>query len=388
MPNLPAPEYDVFDSKKNVTRSEVERIFNKSKEKLKAIFVVEGERGAGKTTALLELFRQYSEKENFQPFFIGLAPYQVPEFSDKKNLHFLALDKNEALKSLAEALESLIKYLNIPILKVKDSKIQREYFSKQLSERKGDKKPVILIDSIYECEPEIRQQIENDILIPLLQLNEVIIILTGRGKRPIWSAPEFRNAEYVLLENFLESQVREQLQKMESKHLGECPKITKWSGGCPLVVRVLGQAQEVNLDALNTAIDILIRGGLRPIYKDKLETLRAPIEKIALLQPFREIEVETYLFEADKDKDKNNRSATKDFVYQLIDSNLLAWDDASSRRGLKLNETVAHPIRQWLFEEQRKYHTYKQEWGSAVSELVKAYPSVKQDEYLQMFAAE
>lgn len=382
MSKLSMPEYAVFNSKEVISRPEVERIFSKSQVSRKAIFILEGGRGVGKTTALLELFRRYLSASNqYQPFFIGLSPYEAPEFNHQNNFHFLDVGKEQALNQLPPLLETLIKFLNIKSIKVKGIDAQREYLSKQLSERQGDKKPVILIDSIFECEPEIRQQIESDILIPLLQLNEVIIILSGRGKRPIWASPEFRNAEVVSFKNFAEEKVDEQLRKMGSKHLGEVQKITQWSGGCPLVVRVLGKERQVDLYALDKAIIILIRDGLRTEYRSEANALRVFIEKIALLQPFREVEIDTYLFGDMEDK----RLRTKDFVFKLIDSNLLAWDDKGSRRGLKLNETVAQPIREWLFaQEGDRYSLYKIEWRKAVKELVANYESADEEEYLQM----
>lgn len=383
MYNLSAPEYAVFNSKEVISRPEVVEIFDRSQKNPKTIFILEGDRGAGKTTALLEIFRLLSNAK-FQPFFIGLSPYRAPEFAHQKNLQFFDLDKERALKQLSEVLETLVTYLNIKFIKAKDRNTQREYLSKQLSERKGDKKPVILIDSIYECEPELRQQIESDILIPLLQLNEVIIILSGRGKRPIWASPEFRNATYISLENFVEEKVFEQLQKMGSKHLNEVQKITQWSGGCPLVVRVLGKAKQVDLDVLNEAINILISDGLRPEYRSEVKEMRSLIEKIALLEPFREVEVDIYLFGNVEDK----RSRTKDLVFKLIDSSLLAWDDKSSRRGLKLNETVAHPIQEWLEAEENRYSQYKGDWQNAVEKLVETYPSANKQEYDKVFGKE
>jgi tRNA A37 threonylcarbamoyladenosine biosynthesis protein TsaE len=279
-------KYKTYRSEEVVQRSEVRKgIIEKVGKKAKEIFILEGDRGAGKTTALLELYKYYQSQPEFAPFFIGLFQYEAAEFAGADNLWISSSsDGRLEEKDILELLKKITDYLNIKFIKSLDDDIQREYLSKELSQKQSKKRLVLIVDSIYECSDETRRNIENYFLIPALSSNQVTIILSGRGRRPVWTSPEFRDAQIVPLISFGEQQVKEQLKKFNSKHLDQWNDIKDWSGGFPLVVRILGEGKEISEKRLSLAVDILIRDALKSEYQPKQKEIRAHIERLSLFQ--------------------------------------------------------------------------------------------------------
>lgn len=386
--SLDKHKYKTYRSEEVVLRPDVQQdILEKAGKKPKEIFILEGDRGAGKTTALLGLYKHYQSQDSFTPFFIGLFPYEAPEFARADNLWISSSpDGNLEEKDVVKLLRKMTDYLSIKFIKSLDDESQREYLSQELSKRQARKRLVLIVDSIYECSDETRRKLENYFLIPALSSNEVTIILSGRGRRPAWVSPEFRAAQIVPLSLFDEKQVKEQLEKFHSKHIDKWEKIKDWSGGCPLVVRILGSGDEVDLQQLSKAINILIQDALKPHKLEgqlSIEKIRAHIEKLSLFkETFRELEVVDYLFDPEQ---TDKRVSTRQVIATLLESNLLTWDDGGERRGLRLNETVAYPTQKWVSlgigERLKKYHL---DWEKTIELLSDAYPNVKKDEYRKM----
>lgn len=375
-------EYRTYKSEEIVPRPEVEKIIADVKNKPKGVFVLEGDRGAGKTSTLLTLYRYYLQEPGYIPFFIGLFPYSAPEFARQETLWLT--DKKFTKEDIPALLQKITRALQIDFIESRDPEYQREYIAKQLANRTGASTPVILVDSIYECAETVRSQIEQDIILPLLASNKVAVLLSGRGKRPNWSSPELRNAEIIKLELPGQEFVCEQLKKMKSRHVGEHQLIARWSGGCPLVVRILGKAEKVSLDVLDQAIDILIRESLSEEGLKSYEEMRATIEKLALLeQTFREGDVLNYLYPNDPEK----RTKTARITRLLLESYLLEWDAEGERRGYRLNQTIAWPVKTWLLEQtDERGKQYKLDWENSVEILIKTYPSLDRNDYMKMLA--
>lgn len=373
-------EYKTYRFEEIVPRPEVEKIIAQVKNKPKGVFVLEGDRGAGKTSTLLTLYRHYSQIPGYTPFFIGLFPYSAPELARQETRWLTGEKFTEA--DIPALLQKITRVLEIDFIESRDPEHQREYIARQLANRAGDSTPVILIDSIYECSEATRSQIEQDIILPLLASSQVAILLSGRGKRPNWSSPELRNAEIIKLELAGEEFVREQLIKMKSRHVGEYQQIALWSGGCPLVVRILGKAEKVSLGVLGEAIDILIRESLSGEGLESYDEIRAAIEKLALLgQTFREGDVLNYLYPGDPEK----RAKTARMTRLLLESYLLEWEAGQERRGYRLNQTVAVPVKTWLLEKPNEQaRQYRQDWQNSVEILVDTYPSLDRNDYMKM----
>jgi len=370
----------VFKSNEVVTRQEVSEILLKAEKTKRSIVIVEGDRGAGKTYTLLSIYLNYLQKKKFKPFFIGLFPYEAPELIKEDSI-WLSPEKKFTTADIPDLLRKITTYLGIEFVESLDPENQREYLAKRLAGLETGFRPIILLDSIYESDESVRKQIEKDILSPLLASSQVTIILSGRGKRPIWIAPEFRDAEYVKLQSVDEQFVLSQLQKMNSKNEGEYKQIMQWSAGCPLVVRLLGEAEQVTIDKLSEAIDILIEDPLleKGANGSNYTEVRETIQKLALIRgPFRELDVVYYLYGDNLD----GRSRINKLVKLLLASHLMEWDDIGERRGYKVNETITRTLRIWLKENPALLKKYQVDWEDAVNRLTIAYPSVNRDEYL------
>lgn len=375
--------YRVFTTQQVVTRAEKADILRAISEHQKKVFIVEGDRGAGKTFFLLDLYHHFLQDKTMHPFFVGLFRYQAPEFEKEPNI-WLQADKDFTRSDVTGLLKKLSAYLEIDYIESLDEENRPEYMARSLAKvHKEGITPVLLIDSIYECDEAVRIQIEKYVLVPFLTTGKAVIILSGRGKRPIWTNPELRDAQTISLGKAPPNFVKEQLEKMGSQHIGEIDKILKWSDGYPLLVKLLGQVKQLSLDALNDAIDVLIEDTLLKTPEIYSKEIRDTIQKLALLtKPFRIPDVDTYLFLDDEQK----RLKADRLVKTLLQSYLLFWGSRDGRNGYMLNDSVAHPVREWLQENPALMQKYQGDWDTGVDDLQKSFPNVNLQEYKKMLA--
>ncbi len=373
--------YRVFTTQHVVPRAERAYILGSISEHQKKVFIVEGDRGAGKTFFLLDLYHHFLQDKTIRPFFVGLFRYQASEFEKEPNI-WLQADKDFAKSDVIGLLKKLSAYLDIDYIESLDEENRPEYMARSLAKvHKEGITPVLLIDSIYECDEAVRIQIEKYVLIPFLTTGKAVIILSGRGKRPIWTNPELRDAETISLGKTPPIFVKKQLEKMGSQHIGDLDKILKWSDGYPLLVKLLGEAKELSLDALNDAIDVLIEDTLLKTQEILPKEIRDAIQKLALLsKPFRIPDVDTYLFHGDEQK----RLKADRLVKILLQSYLLFWGSRDGRNGYMLSDSVAHPIREWLQENPALLQKYQVDWEAGVDDLQKSFPNVNLQEYKKM----
>jgi hypothetical protein len=369
--------YKIFNSAEFTDRdSEFARVETILKEKSRGAVIFEGERGSGKTTFLFELYRRLQERSELRPFLISLFPYSAPEFESNKNI-WLNAENPFQRDDIPDVLNRLARYLEIETIETEDRDFQKDYFARGLAYRASKTVPVLLVDSIYECPEGTRIDIEKYLLAPLLASERVFIILSGRGKRPIWSRPELQTAEIIALGPFEKNEfVKEQLEKLKEKSkraADEYEEIADLSGGYPLIVRVMAETeQEKSLtDALDTAIDIIIKDTLpKPEQEDrKYAEIRSQLEKLALVNiPFRIPDIEEYLYGDDKER----RAKTNQLIALLLESGLLRYEG----KGYQLNESVKHPIRKWL-EHTGQYSDFRNQLSDISKKLQEEYPSAK-----------
>lgn len=370
--------YKIFNSAEFTDRdSEFTRVKSILKEKSRGAVIFEGERGSGKTTFLFELYRRLRERSELRPFLISLFPYSAPEFESNKNI-WLNTENPFQRDDISDVLNRLARYLEIETIETDDRDFQKDYFARGLAYRASKTVPVLLVDSIYECPEETRIDIEKYILAPLLASERVFIILSGRGKRPIWSRPELQTAEIIEIHHLQYEFALEQLDKLEKqgkskRNRDEYKAIVDLSGGYPLIVRVMAETEpEKSLtDALDKAIDIIIGDTLpKPEQPDtKYAEIRSEIEKLALVNiPFRIPDVEEYLYGDDKER----RAKTNQLIALLLESGLLRYEG----KGYQLNKSVEHPIRKWL-EHIGQYSDFRNQLSDISKKLQEEYPSAK-----------
>jgi hypothetical protein len=380
------PSYRVkeFDHNDFTDRdAEFERVEMFMRERNRGVLIFEGERGSGKTTFLFELYRRLHEQNELRPFLISLFPYSASEFKDRENI-WLNTERHFQRDDISNVLNRLARYLEIETIETDDRDFQKDYFARGLAYRAAKTVPVLLVDSIYECPDETRIDIEKHILAPLLASERVFIILSGRGKRPIWSRPELRDADIIELHPLEYKFVTEQLEKLKKqgkskREPNEYEAIADLSGGYPLIVRVMAESDKSLPSALDDAIHIIIQDTLPESERENLDSIRPLIEKLALVDiPFRIPDVEEYLFGEDKDR----RAKTNNLVALLLASHLLRYE----RKGYQLNQSVVQPIRKWLAWKKQDTE-YRRQLQNISAKLQAEYPSAKAW-YQQMLSAE
>lgn len=371
--------YNIFNSSEFTDRdSEFERVITILREKSRGALLFEGERGSGKSAFLFELYRRLHEQSEFQPFLIGLFPHSADEFKEKENI-WLNSERTFQKQDIPEVLNRLARSLEIDFIQSDDRNFQKDYLARGLAYRASRTVPVLLVDSIYECPEEVRIEIEKYIFAPLLASERVFLILSGRGKRPIWSSPDLQRAEIIALTPLANNDVKEQLSKLEKagkskREESEYDEIADLSCGYPLIVRVMAESEKKSLaDALDEAIDIIIKDTLpEPERVEKKYSQTRPlIEKLTLVDiPFRIPDVEEYLFP--DPKDTNRQAKTSELIALLLASGLLRFE----RKGYQLNPSVVYPIRKWLARK-GQYGNYLVQLKKVSEDLQNSYPSAK-----------
>lgn len=363
--------------------AEFERVEMFMRERNRGVLIFEGERGSGKTTFLFELYRRFNEQYELRPFLISLFPYSAPEFESNKNI-WLNSERRFQRDDIPDVLNRLARYLEIETIETDDRDFQKDYFARGLAYRTSKTVPILLVDSVYECFDETRVDIEKYILAPLLASERVFIILSGRGKRPIWSRPELRDPEIIELKPFQHNFVIEQLEKLKGRERskrnpGEYGAIADLSDGYPLIVRILAESEKPLDAALDDAINIIIQDTLPENEQENLDTIRPLIEKLALVNiPFRIPDVEEYLYGDDPER----RTKTNDLIALLLTSHLLRYEG----KGYQLNQSVVKPIRKWLASK-RQGTEYREQLQKISTKLQDEYPSAKAW-YQQMLSQE
>lgn len=376
--------YRVFHSAEFTNRtSEFEQVFSILQEKSRGAIIFEGERGGGKTTFLFELYRRLGEQKELRPFLISLFPYSAFEFENKKNI-WLNAESPFQKNDIPDVLNCLISYLEIDSIETDDLSFQKDYFARGLAYRSSKTTPILLVDSIYECSDDIRIELERYILAPILASERVFIILSGRGKRPIWSSPELINAGIVELHPLKQSFVIEQLEKLKKlgksqRDLKEYDAIVDLSCGYPLIVRVMAESKKQLPEALDDAINIIIEETLPESERGNMENIRPLIEKLALVDiPFRIPDIDEYLY----GKDPERRTKANHLIKLLLESYLLRYE----KKGYQLNRSVINPIRKWLALKGQGSE-YMRELQEISEKLQEEYPSAK-DWYQGMIPAD
>lgn len=363
--------HKIFRSHEFTNRdAEKEQVDLQVRRRTPGVVIYEGDRGAGKTCLLFELFRILNDNPDVQCFLVSLMPYQADEFADLKNV-WLAEDALNQGK-VEELLAQISEYFEITPRPDNAPDMLKEYLARGLAQMPSGKFPVLLVDSIYECDAEVRNLLERLILIPIISSDRALVILSGRGRQPTWSHPGLRSAEVHSLAPFTPQQVSQQLANFESPHTGKFAEIHQLSAGYPLMVRLLGQDKRAPSKSLNEAIEVLVRETL-PSQVDYQHT-RQMIEKLVLIQvPFRPLEIEDYLYPSDEDK----KLKTKVILDILLKSNVMRYEQG----GYKLNDSIRIPILEYLklFTKTQKTRTqYANQLKQAYVSLANAYSDARE----------
>jgi len=360
-----------FSSKEFVNRSrEIESVFDAIKSKSKGVLIFEGDKGSGKTTLLFELYRRLSEDSALSPFLVSLSAYSAPEFTTKPTGCWVE-QKDFTRDDVMPLLKAVAKHLDVDFIETDQKDLQKEYLAKSFATRNASASaPVLLVDSIYECSEELRNEIEKYIFSSILSSEKVFLILSGRGKRPVWVRQELQTAEISPLSNLAEDYVKEMLKKIKSPRVSQYKEISRLSGGYPLIARVMGTSNKDLPEALSDAIDMMLADAM-PSEKD-WETIRAQVEKLSLVNiTFRISDVEDYIFPNEKDR----HIKTVQVIEKLNDANLMRYEG----KGYQLNKSLLFPLRNYILEKQNseEYQSYIRDLEEVSQHLQTEYPAAK-----------
>jgi hypothetical protein len=356
--------HKLFNSQEFVGRDkEIALVREAVRERKKNVIVFEGDRGVGKTSLLLNLFKLLSaEGPGVKPFFLSLFPYRADEFADWKNIWIREEKFNPA--QITELLDQIASYFEMIRVTTNDPDTQKEYLARGLAHLPNENMPVLFVDAIYECEPGLREQLEKYILLPFISSERSLLILSGRGSVPAWSHPALRFANVQRLQPFEEETwVRLQLEKLVNPgpYQAVYKEIAEYSARYPLLIRLLGQAQGTPQDELDGAIDILLSETLltetfvADFSVEERKQIRLYVEKLSLVTlPFRKLEVENYIFDENPSGERPAKMTT--LIETLLRSHIMCYENG----GYQLNESIAKPIRRYLTlprqEQKLKYY--------------------------------
>ena len=134
----------------------------------------------------------------------------------------------------------------------------------------------------------------------------------------------------------------------------------------------MGESEKEPSDALNDAIDVLVKEILPENEKGRYVDIRVQIEKLSLVNiPFRIPDVVGYLHPDDPEQ----HSKTNNLINLLLASYILRYEG----KGYQLNHSITHPIRKWLAlqKQQPEYHKYLGQLNQVSMKLQEAYPSAQ-----------
>jgi len=370
-------KHKIFDSREFVGRGEEIALVKKAtRERAKNVIVFEGDRGVGKTSLLLNLFKLLSaEGPGVKPFFLSLFPYRANEFRDQKNIWIK--DEKFCAGQITQLLDQIAAYFEMIRVTTNDPDTQKEYLARGLAHLPNENISVLFVDAIYECEPDtLREQLEKYILLPFISSERSLLILSGRGNVPAWSHPALRFANVQRLHPFEEIWVRQQLEKLGSPHQAIYKEVAEYSAGYPLMIRLLGQAPGAPQDELDSAIDILLSETLlsetflADFSAEEQNQIRLQAEKLSLVSlPFRKLEVENYFFDKNSPDERSSKMTT--LIETLLRSHIMCYENG----GYQLNESVANPIRRYLTlpKQEQKLKNYKIVFESNYRQLAEKY---------------
>lgn len=329
-----------YDSEMFIDREDeidqVVSILRQPQPRIRAI-VFDGERGAGKTWLSLHLHRTVFKKEirGLTSWLFSLwSPgegYSPWGENQQTNEHFVS--ENEKL-DIDVFLEEIRKGLSIE-LPPHPALVEKVDAIRRYVQTHGDERFVLILDSAYESDWSLLDQLETQFLGNLLTLDNFFVIVTGRGRPYPWKIPYLIEAVRFGLGRFSVEQVQEQLKRFNLSSILSVQDIYNIGEGWPIFTEALTRAQKRD-DALDIAANIMFA-----VVRQERQQIRRYFEALCPLEGFGESEAALLVSTYDPSSDEKEGRA---ICRKMNETRLVSWKNG----GYVMNQPVKIILQEYL----------------------------------------
>jgi len=390
---------DRFDEALFVNREEeiervgekVERLQNGEIIKIRTIRI-SGERGVGKTWLSLKLHHEFRKAKGVRSIYIDFDHTTASSQSlsaEKLEFRVEAFD----YQGLLELLKSISK--EIGALVPKETSVQEQsgwVINKLIASNQA---LVLFLDGLFSVNPDFVTLLEDNLLVPLLSYPKTLIVMTGRGRAPLFINYYLNNAvEEIKLEPFERSELERlfrQYPKIGTQGQTELDEIYRASGGYPRTALLL--AREGIAQGIEKAVDAMLgfiadekqRSDIRqhlealvllnrwdPELPEEVEWGMRDSDSLLFLNAYRFfVQTRSDLLQQEFDqerletlykafqgwKEKKNKSYLRKVRQGLQELQLLRWEtihrEKQEIRGYFIDEAIRYPIAYALWQNKR-----------------------------------